>query len=370
MSTGEPWTLGHRPALDGLRGVAVLLVIVSHIDGVPLPRLQVGQVGVSVFFTLSGFLIASLLLEERASTGRINLRAFYIRRARRLVPALAAFLMACGLLATSAGARFATPTEVLAAATYWTNWLAVMAGGPDGALSHTWSLAVEEQFYIVAPLLLIAVASRRRLLFVVSVAVAASLVTRLLLAGDMWRVVHGADTRAGELLAGVLLAVVLHGSQLRVASRAWVPVGLAAIAAACVLSTAVILGAGLLVVSAGTCAVVYGVTHAPAASRLESPVLLWLGRRSYGLYLWHYPVAFVLNAAAPASPWQVRCALVVALAVGTAALSWRYVEEPFLRRRLADADPVAGDLALVGGCTGQQPDLVRVGDEVPEVVAH
>src|SRR5688572_4557652 len=151
----EPFTLGYRPYLDGVRGVAILLVLVCHIPNLPL---QGGFIGVDLFFVLSGFLITSLLLEEWRATGNVSLGAFYARRALRLVPALLLVLGAAVLLSElreSRTAANATWTSALMTLFYSANWFLAYGAYPRKELSATWSLSVEEQFYLLWPLLLL-----------------------------------------------------------------------------------------------------------------------------------------------------------------------------------------------------------------------
>lgn len=211
MHTGDGWRLGRRPELDGLRGVAILLVVVSH----GLPRyMMAGAVGVTVFFTLSGFLITSLLLEEHAATGRLDLRHFYERRVRRLGPALVVFLAAMAVLGLTVNSWFATPGWLGATLFYVTNW-GIVQGGAPGALGHTWSLSIEEQFYIVFPLLVLLLARRPSVLIAVTAAITAvSVGLRVVLWQDgasVAEVYYGTHTTVFAPLAGALLAMALHG---------------------------------------------------------------------------------------------------------------------------------------------------------------
>ncbi|HEY2878554.1 acyltransferase [Nocardioides sp.] len=206
MSSPPGFRLGRRPELDGLRGVAIILVLTSHVvayeTGARLDAL--GAAGVEVFFALSGFLITALLLEERAE-GRVRLSRFYERRARRLLPALALILGA--LLALRAVmATNITPT-IQPTLFYYANW-SMISGRDLGSLDPTWSLAVEEQFYLVWPLvLLLALRWRRGPVVVASVVIIASTALRFALA-DPVRVHAGSDTQAGPLVIGALLAIL------------------------------------------------------------------------------------------------------------------------------------------------------------------
>ena len=224
--------LTHYGALDGLRGVAVAAVLLYH-GGVSWAH--GGFLGVEVFFVLSGFLITSLLLAEWTRRTTIGLGAFWARRARRLLPALFCLVAVIGLYYAVAGSAQAIPGlkgDGISALTYWSNWHQIAAGssyfaatGPVSPLEHTWSLAIEEQFYVVWPILVLGVlwlagrsgnrSSRRPLLVLFGVTVAgavASVVdTAVLFDGgrNLDRVYYGTDTRASGLLIGAALAIGL-----------------------------------------------------------------------------------------------------------------------------------------------------------------
>jgi peptidoglycan/LPS O-acetylase OafA/YrhL len=328
MQTGGTWRLGHRPGLDGLRGFAILLVLVTHFDhGQQLE--SGGVMGVKLFFTLSGFLITSLLLEELADAGRVRLLEFYIRRALRLGPALAVLLVAVSCLAVVGWPLHLTRAAVAAAAGYVSNWylLSTMSEGDWiqwGGLGHMWSLSVEEQFYIVWPLLLLAAyrwRGRGGVLTVSTVGAAASLA---------WWVYTGRHTIATDvsawcLLVGCALAAFMHQ---RPAARPprWLAVPVLGLVAG--------VGVEGFGVSWGhvVAPVVTGLAVWVAAQRrvpwLELDWLRWLGRRSYGLYLWHFPVAYLAGYAN--GPWLVRVIVGVALSFALTELSWRLVESPAL----------------------------------------
>lgn len=198
------WRLGHRPELDGLRGVAILLVVAGHVflDNMGRDSGALAPAGVEVFFALSGFLITGLLLEERATRGRLQLSRFHVRRARRLFPALAVLLVSLAILS-----RFATDITP----TYWpticyvANWVA-LSGHPLGVLNATWSLSVEEQFYIAWPLLLLMAARWRRGPEASALSlIMASAVLRCLT--DSSHAYFGTDSQMGALLVGALLGI-------------------------------------------------------------------------------------------------------------------------------------------------------------------
>ncbi len=224
------WRLGRRPGLDGLRGLAVISVLIGH-------ALQKGTVnwfsasGVDLFFVLSGFLITSLLLEELADSGRVSVRRFYLRRARRLVPALLvmiAFVVVVGLMVPGYG----NGPMLVGALTWSANWVKISQwhhAGPEfgSPLGHTWSLSVEEQFYLVWPLLLVLLSRfGRRALVIGTVAGLGTAAAIPLFTSDPAHLYYGSDTRAMPLLAGCLLALWMHRRPVGAARPALAAAGL------------------------------------------------------------------------------------------------------------------------------------------------
>lgn len=348
------WRLGRRPELDGLRGIAIALVLVCHLTTGVLHGL--GTIGVNVFFTLSGFLITALMLEERDTAGRVDVVAFYGRRARRLLPALLA--MVGVVTAVGVVVDGYTNGPILAGTlTYSSNWVIAVnpaAGDPavGGALGHTWSLAVEEQFYLLWPLAFYGLSRlpgrwQARSL-AVAVAVTAALPIVLKGADDYGRIYYGSDTRAMPVLVGCLLAWAMHRERAATATRPAVAgVAVALVVATIWLpwSTRFYLGSQLVAVL--TACAIWAAVRGPAVDWLRWSPMALLGRRSYGLYLWHWPVIFL------ASRWVDGWALVaVALPMSLAltALSWRWVESPFLSRNANSAapQPFGGRAALMG----------------------
>ena len=323
----------HRPALDGLRGLAVLLVVVAHAH-VPLVEAG-GGVGVSLFFVLSGFLITGLLLAEHDKTGRVRFRAFYARRARRLLPALGSLLAFLLTLRFITGmADVADARAVVGAVFYVNNW---QVGHHNlTTLLHTWSLSVEEQFYSVWPLILLLCTRRGGRSLATRVAV--GMVAALLCVAGVY-VASGADLYSYTSVTGfasVLVGSLLALTALRLPSWcAWLGVPLLTIG--CFASgDARVLGqlagviAGVLIVSA-TGAHDY-------RGWLSARSLTYVGRRSYAIYLWHYPLLLMARGAPPESRWLVRSVLVVATFV-IAEVSWRYLERPILQGRSRHDSP-------------------------------
>jgi peptidoglycan/LPS O-acetylase OafA/YrhL len=355
----EPVRSGQRymPGLDGLRALAVLAVIAYHEQFGWAPG---GLLGVGVFFTLSGYLITDLLLGQWCAHGRLNLGDFWLRRARRLLPAL--FVM---LAVVTAWITVASPSRlasvrgaVAAAATYSSNWYYIATHSsyfaqfaPPGPFDHLWSLAVEEQFYLVWPwLLLLGVACLRgrgptavRWLALPTLAAsAASAVAMLLLyhpGYDPTRIYEGSDTRACGLLIGAALAMVWPsrrtGRPGRWARFALDGAGLAGLAVIGLMIWRVgqysplTYRGGLVLLSVATAAAV-AAAACPGSligRALGWAPLRWIGVRSYGIYLWHFPV-ILLTTPAYAGENLTRAALQVAASIGLAALSWRFIEEP------------------------------------------
>lgn len=328
------WRLGRRPELDGIRAVAVTLVVLEHCQ-VP-GMVHAGGVGVTMFFTLSGFLITSLLLEERAASGRIDMVRFYKRRILRLLPALYASLLAALVLALLLDVATGSTEFLASVVLYSSNWL--MAMGPQGLFGHTWSLSVEEQFYLTWPVVVLLAARRVRLLFWLAVA---GSVGSVLLRVALWnggvgerRIYFGTDARADALLLGCALAIGLH----QTCSRRSHPVaasgmlGCAALWLASEGFTASVVQP--FAVAVLTAAAIWLLVRGPVSVWLQWSPLRAIGQRSYGLYLWHYPIAEGLRALTDYTvSWPALLAVTVLLSGLATELSWRYVEQPLLRRR-------------------------------------
>src|SRR5665647_1019424 len=346
-SAGEVWRLSHRPALDAVRGVAILMVMIDHLAlrGVT----SAGSVGVTMFFTLSGFLITSLMLEEHDAVGRVSLRAFYRRRALRLLPALLVFLGAMLIAWRFIGPGAASPIDVLLALSYFGNWFSA-AGFDLHGVAHTWSLAVEEQFYIAWPVVFMLLSRRRALrttlLWVAGLGAIGFATIRFVEwdggQGGRW-VYFATEARADALLIGCLVAAWLHRSRDRAAAPrvatlaivAMVPLFLAAhFTRAVVLPTVAPLLAAVLVVS---------VVHGNYAGWLSSPWLMHVGRRSYALYLWNFPLLWIGTALMPGLR-GLNTVVLLGAAWGLTCLSWKYVERPFLARRHRLTGPQPGQI--------------------------
>jgi peptidoglycan/LPS O-acetylase OafA/YrhL len=318
--------LGYEPALDGVRGVAILLVIGNHYLGI-----LGGTLGVDLFFVLSGFLITTLLLEEReAHAGRIDISRFYVRRARRLLPALITMLAVYLTVERALGRDALRVVSELGL--YTGNAFRAFTSVPPTGLEHLWSLATEEQFYLLWPVILLALARTRRAFPWLVALIAVAMAYRLALAAagaSHFRLYFGPDTHDDGLLLGAAAAVLRR--------RGWTPgentasFGLVLVALGIVVRGAVPDpyarwwdALGLPIFELGTVALIAAAAAPTGVQRLlRVKPLVWLGAISYSLYLWHLPLLW----------WLPReHSLALALAFAAAWLSYRFVEQPFLRR--------------------------------------
>jgi peptidoglycan/LPS O-acetylase OafA/YrhL len=331
----------HLPALDGVRAVAVLMVMGAHSPFGHIP----GDLGVSAFFVLSGFLITWLLLRERDSTGEISLRRFYLRRTLRIFPAYYAFLLFSLFADTVLGTPWSAGLFV-AGFFYGMNYFNAFLGHPDTSLAHCWSLAVEEQFYLLWPWLFrwIAPGGRRALVRALVGLVLGVMTWRCILFfgfGVSEAYVYNAfDTRFDNLAVGCLLAVGLGDARVRtaatrLAAAAWFPLVTLGLlwTSRMWISEAWHFGPGFTV-DAVLLAVLLVQLMQLAPSSLwrwvEHPVVRYLGRISYPMYLWH---AWGLSLARHVTvlPASARFALGVLFTIALASASYRFVELPFLR---------------------------------------
>ena len=335
MPQGSLWTLGYRPALDGVRGIAILLVLASH---VAIPGLAAaGPVGVAVFFTLSGFLITGLLLSEQERTDRISLPRFYERRARRLLPALFASSAAVAAATIWLGPWWFNWGQMPPALFYYANWVKVDPSGNLAALSGTWSLAIEEQFYLVWPALLVVLVrqGRRVVMLAASLGAAVSLLARTVAisqGASADRVYYGSDMVAFALLAGAAMVSWRLGRPPGRMRPTGVAISILLILWASTWPAGVARYLALPVVALGTVVLLHSCTGEGGLGALKGRVLVWFGQRSYGLYLWHCPIAWALREHSNWS-WPALVAAVVPASLLLAEISFRWIERPWLARR-------------------------------------
>lgn len=356
--------MAHIAGLDGLRALAIAAVLVFHLNASWLPG---GFLGVDVFFVVSGFLITSLLVHEHRRTGRIAFSQFWLRRARRLVPALVLCVVTSVLIArtVSGDLLVGIGRQILGALTFSTNWVEITAGSSyfdqtaPQLFMNFWSLAVEEQFYLVWPIVtlgLLAVASSRvRVVTAVAIGAVSSLLMALLFnpVGDSTRVYYGTDTHVMGLMIGAAIAFAWASPKLalRIAPSQWGPVGRGAVPLAALVLLALVFRldesnpftfrGGIVLACLATGVLVLGLIdrHPGRATTWQSiashPAAEWVGQRSYSLYLWHWPVILIIVIDHPAAPGTIDHLLTrlwcVVVTLALADLSYRFVETPFRR---------------------------------------
>ena len=358
-------------ALDGLRAVALLIIMGYHFG---VGWLQGGFFSLDIFYVLSGYLITGLLLSEYRKRSGITLSAFWLRRARRLLPALLIVLVAVTLMvkyAEPAGLYPDFRISALSALFYFSNWWQIVAQsnyfvvtGPVYPLTHTWSLAVEEQFYLVWPLVVLAVMTLsrgfkkglRNLLVVSAVGAVASAVEMAVLYGsgtkNTTRLYFGTDTHAQSILIGAVLACTLtmiqgrRGSEgmapaaTHPAARLWLTVlGVAGLAGTFTLTytqkgaTGFAFRGGFALSALSAAAIIIGsvcVPDGPMARVLSLGPLVWMGTVSYGAYLWHYPVFVYLDPARTGQTGLALLAIRFAVTFALAGASFYLVERPVM----------------------------------------
>lgn len=352
----------YMPGLDGLRAIAVLAVIAYHLH---LSWAPGGLLGVGVFFVLSGYLITDLLVTERKQTGRLNMKKFWLRRARRLLPGLLLMLVVVVAWVTlfDRSQLWSLRGDVLAAILYVSNWWLIFhhvsyfqSFGPPSPLGHLWSLAVEEQFYLVWPLVLgLSLFFTRRRGWLVGMSLAGAAASALTMAvlyqpgTDPSRVYYGTDTRAFALLIGAALAFVWPSHKLsdKISRLARFAIDLVGTVGLLTIALMIwktnqyqpfLYRGGFVLLSILTAAAVLALAHPASllARVLGWKPLRWLGVRSYGIYLWHYPVIVltdpVVNTGGVSVP---RAILQVTASIILAALSWKFIEDPIRRGALS-----------------------------------
>jgi peptidoglycan/LPS O-acetylase OafA/YrhL len=344
----------YMPGIDGLRALSVLAVIAYHLN---MKWAQGGLIGVAIFFVISGYLITDQILIQKQRHGKLNLKDFWIRRARRLLPA-----MFCMLLFVAIWLLFLNPNRLLhlqgdylSSLFYVNNWWLIFhqvsyfeSFGPPSPIGHLWSLSIEEQFYLLWPLLLMLTHRRGKLFLVILIGAIASAVAMAFLyepGADPSRVYYGTDTRMFGLLIGAALAVVWPSHKLKQAVSRSSRYSMNIIGAAGLLALiymmysmneydAWLYRGGFLLLSVITAVVIAVLAH--PASRLGKIIgvrpLKWFGVRSYSLYIWHYPVIVLTSPANQASAPNISLVVVqVAASFVLAALSYKFIEEPLRR---------------------------------------
>lgn len=335
--------------IDGLRALAVIMVLAYHLK---MPFAKSGLLGVTVFFVISGYLITGILINEIEESGGVDLKNFWLRRIRRLLPAVLS--MAVVMIFVSAVVNRVVFTkgcnDLLSAVFGYNNWWQIFrkvsyfenAGAPS-PFTHCWSLAIETQFYLIYPILLILLSKARdRGKVFAAVTAVLAMISVVLMGvlyspdGDPSRVYYGTDTRAFSLLIGALAAIQkeYHIIKVKLRGKLWAVIGS--------ISVLILIGmmmfissyssflyyGGQAIVSVLAAFVVYAVTvsRSPLNIILGSGILKWIGDRSYSIYLWHYPIIVLMSGGKRAAWWIVI--LEVVLSVGLAELSYRFIETP------------------------------------------
>lgn len=347
----NPFKFGYHPQLDGLRGIAVLIVMFFHANA---PFMRGGGVGVDIFFVLSGFLITILLVSEYENFGAVKLKRFYIRRALRLVPALLALVImicvASYVMSPVYGFR-KNMVDSFITITYLTNWSRAFSLHTPDLVGHTWSLAVEEQFYLIWPplfLLLFRVFKSKAVVFYAAIAIALlSWTVRVALyihGATHDRIYNGLDTRADALMFGCAVGLAFTSRRLmrdddarllKKILRVSAPVAAVALgvyAMAGVWSDSYMFRFGLALNSLLALIVIMGLLVHPEgflARFMMQKWLVWVGTLSYGLYLWHLPI-FLTMARRNFSNLELNT-IGFALTFAAASSSYYLLEKPLLR---------------------------------------
>jgi peptidoglycan/LPS O-acetylase OafA/YrhL len=373
------WRFGHQPALDGVRAVAITLVVLCHYPwgakhyGGSLP-FHGGGLGVEVFFVLSGFLITTLLLQEYRSHGSVSIRAFYARRAFRLLPALAVLLAVVSLMYLADDPKAPTLGGIFGIAFYVANWVQIhgvhgIGGGPLGIAGAAWSLAVEEQFYILWPIVLLLLLRGRLRLRAIALVTSIGIVASAAWCAWLWhrglappnanpwvsvhlrvvtwyRVYYGSDTGADALLVGCLTAILAFVLIPRLGSNARKSLSVAGVLA--LFACAVMINNanefhsdwlpewGFLAFAATVAIVIAALVvspRSPVSRTFALAPLVWIGRRSYAIYLFHLLVLNYCNREYVHLPPQLSFVFQMTVILVLAELSFRLVEAPMLRRK-------------------------------------
>ncbi|WP_052255417.1 acyltransferase family protein [Salinicoccus sp. YB14-2] len=347
----------YMPGLDGLRAIAVIAIILYHLNPRWLPG---GFLGVDTFFVISGYLITSLLLREYHNTQMIDLKNFWIRRFRRLIPAV--FFMTSVVityvLIFESGIIRTVKEDGIAAFLYMSNWwyiiedVSYFEASEPKPLMHLWSLAIEEQFYIIWPaallILLLKIKNYKHIMLIIFMMTLISLIWMMVLTvpfEDNSRVYFGTDTRLQTLLLGVLLAYIWPPFKLKKdigqKIKVWIDgVGVGALLVLVIIFITVddsshwIYYGGLYLITLVTLLLIASSVHPSTVlpKILGNPLFLWVGTRSYSLYLWHYPIIILINVnfVQGQIPYYIIL-LQILLTIIFAEISYKWIETPFRR---------------------------------------
>ena len=341
--------------LDGLRAVAVLMVIGYHLK---LPIFKGGVLGVTIFFVISGFLITRLLLQELQKTNKIDLKNFWVKRIKRIWPAMilmvSVTVIVCALFNRLLLSK--ASQDYISVLLGYNNWYQIFNnisyfdnGGAPSPLLHCWSLAIETQFYLIFPLIIIIIAKfkstkkeRHQVLSIVTTVliIVSSLLMMILFNpnGDPSRVYYGLDTRCFSLLVGALLAIIVESDiKIGLTKPANDIIGIISLVCVCIIVTKVtgydafLYKGGYLLTSILTAFVILSILRKQSmlSKFLSIPVIDWLGKLSYSIYLWHYPI-IILISGGKTSPWYIMLIEVI-LTLVLASASYYLVETPIRR---------------------------------------
>ena len=335
--------------IDGLRALAVIMVLAYHLK---MPFAKSGLLGVTVFFVISGYLITGILINEIEESGGVDLKNFWLRRIRRLLPAVLSMTVVMIFVSAVVNRVVFTKgcNDLLSAVFGYNNWWQIFrkvsyfenAGAPS-PFTHCWSLAIETQFYLIYPILLILLSkARNRGKVFAAVTAVLAMISVVLMGvlyspdGDPSRVYYGTDTRAFSLLIGALAAIQkeYHIIKVKLRGKLWAVIG--SISVLILIGMMMLISSyssflyygGQAIVSVLAAFVVYAVTVSRSLLNiiLGSSILKWIGDRSYSIYLWHYPIIVLMSGGKRAIWWIVI--LEVVLSVGFAELSYRFIETP------------------------------------------
>lgn len=341
--------IGYIPALDGLRAFAIIAVILFHAE---IPGFRGGFIGVDLFFVLSGFLITSLLIEEYGKRGVVSLKNFYIRRILRLFPALILMLsvfVILNLIFVERSKASDNITDSLIVLFYSANWTRALGFGRPDWLGHAWSLSIEEQFYLLWPVIFIIllkfVRNRSKLILFTAAIALGSLLVRWLLTyygNPPYRMFNGLDTRADGLLTGCSLSIILHTNNFRdllqrteSVRKYLLPLSVLLIILSLFLSSwshKLNMYIGFTAVNLSASVLIYSIVLNKAGilqRLLVLPAVVWIGKISYGLYLWHDTI-FSVMAFYGFSKYEIFF-WGTGLTFCAAVLSYYLIEQPFLK---------------------------------------